>query len=42
MKKRTKSFKELVNENKKQLIDDIEQMEKIEMRLENRNIQKAK
>ncbi|WP_409305651.1 FbpB family small basic protein [Peribacillus sp. SCS-155] len=41
MKKRKRSFEELVNENKRELMNDYELMEKIEERLEQRHLQKA-
>lgn len=41
MKKRKRSFEDLVNENKMQLMKDAKQMEKIEERLEKRHLQKA-
>ena len=41
MKKRKRTFEELLKENKKELLLDIKQMERIEERLEQRHIQKA-
>jgi hypothetical protein len=41
LKKRKRSFEELVNENKRELLNDLIQMEKIEERLEKRHLEKA-
>ncbi|CAH0346005.1 FbpB family small basic protein [Bacillus sp. CECT 9360] len=41
MKKRKRSFEDLVNENKQELLKDVKLMEKIEERLENRHLKKA-
>ena len=41
MKKRKRTFEELLKENKKELLLDIKQMERIEERLEQRHIEKA-
>lgn len=41
MKKRKRSFEELIKENKKELLLDTKQMERIEERLERKHMQKA-
>ncbi|WP_256213090.1 FbpB family small basic protein [Bacillus sp. OV322] len=41
MKRRKRSFEDLVLENKMELLKDLKQMEKIEERLENRHMLKA-
>ncbi|RFU68443.1 FbpB family small basic protein [Bacillus sp. V59.32b] len=41
MKKRKRSFEDLVNENKQELLKDAKLMEKIEERLENRHLKRA-
>ncbi|RFU70408.1 FbpB family small basic protein [Peribacillus saganii] len=41
MKRRKRSFEELVTENKRELLKDAKLMEKIEDRLEKRHLQKA-
>ncbi|RFU60547.1 FbpB family small basic protein [Peribacillus glennii] len=41
MKRRKRSFEELVNENKQELLKDVKLMEKLEERLENRHLKKA-
>ena len=40
-KPRKRSFAELVSENKRQLLSDRDAMEKIEMKLEEKRLQKA-
>ncbi len=40
-KPRKRSFSELVNENKRQLLNDREAIEKIEERLEQKHLSKA-
>ncbi len=40
-KPKRRSFSELVNENKRQLLNDQEAMEKIEERLEQKHVSKA-
>lgn len=40
-KPRKRSFTELVNENKRQLLSDQEAIEKIELRLEKKHLSKA-
>lgn len=41
MKKRKRSFEELMNENKKELLTDTKLMERLEERLEKKHMQKA-
>lgn len=41
MKKRKRSFEDLVNENKQELLKDVKLMERIEERLEKRHLKKA-
>ncbi|MFJ7638277.1 FbpB family small basic protein [Peribacillus sp. NPDC097264] len=41
MKKRKRSFEELINENKKELLMDTKLMERLEERLEQKHMQKA-
>ncbi|MDM5358592.1 FbpB family small basic protein [Peribacillus sp. RS7] len=41
MKKRKRTFEELIKENKKELLMDLEQMERLEERLEKKHMQKA-
>ncbi|MDQ0220494.1 FbpB family small basic protein [Peribacillus cavernae] len=41
MKRRKRSFEELVNENKLEVLKDVKLMDKIEERLEKRHLKKA-
>ncbi|MGG4267185.1 FbpB family small basic protein [Peribacillus simplex] len=41
MKKRKRTFEELIKENKKELLMDVKQMEILEERLEKKHMQKA-
>ncbi|PLT32507.1 FbpB family small basic protein [Bacillus sp. V5-8f] len=41
MKRKKRSFEDLVNENKQELLKDMKLMEKLEERLENRHLKKA-
>ncbi|CAH0165294.1 hypothetical protein SRABI96_01057 [Peribacillus sp. Bi96] len=41
MKKRKRTFEELIKENKKELLMDLKQMERLEERIEKRHMQKA-
>lgn len=41
MKRRKRSFEELINENKKELLMDTKLMERLEERLEQKHMQKA-
>jgi hypothetical protein len=41
MKRKKRTFDELVNQNKQELLNDEKQLEKIEERLEQRHLQKA-
>lgn len=41
MKRRKRTFEDLVNENKQEVLKDVKLMEKIEERLEQRHLKKA-
>ncbi|MGE7767987.1 FbpB family small basic protein [Peribacillus sp. NPDC096540] len=41
MKKRKRTFEELIKENKRELLMDDKQMERLEERLEKKHMQKA-
>ncbi|MFD6208649.1 FbpB family small basic protein [Peribacillus sp. NPDC060253] len=41
MKKRKRTFEELIKENKKELLMDLKQMERLEERIEKRHMLKA-